>query len=167
MKQIDILGANRHETFTRTRVGCRGVVLTGEGTLLLAREERTDWWLIPGGGLEEGETLRQCCAREVLEETGYVVEPVRRFLILNEYYEEYRYVSHYFECRILGRGEQRLTPAEEQRGLVPRFLPVEEYLSIVSRHQDWAAVSEEKRGSYLREYTALTEFLNSTGPRRQ
>ena len=42
-------------------------------------------------------------------------------------------------------------------------LPVEEYLAIVSRHQDWAPVSEEKRGAYLRDYTALSEFLRQGG----
>ena len=163
MKRIDILGANRFETFTKTRVGSRGFVLSDGGEILLAREEKTDWWLLPGGGLEAGETPEACCAREVLEETGLAVEPVRQFLILHEYYEEYRYVSHYFECRVTGRGEQRLTPAEAERGLVPRWLPVEEYLAIVSRHQDWAPVSEEKRGAYLRDYTALSEFLRQGG----
>ena len=31
---------------------------------------------------------------------------------------------------------------------------------IFSRHQEYADVNEEKRGSYLREYTALQEYIN-------
>ena len=53
----------------------------------------------------------------------------------------------------------RLTDAEKRRGAHPEWLPLAEAVEIFSRHQDWAAVSEEKRGSYLREYTALTEYL--------
>ena len=74
MKEIDILGANRFETFSKTRVGCRGVVIQ-DGKLLVSREEVSDYWMLPGGGLEENETPAECCVREILEETGYIVEP--------------------------------------------------------------------------------------------
>lgn len=160
MKEIDILGDNRHETYTRTRVGCRGVVIE-KGKLLVSREEISDYWMLPGGGLEEGETLAQCCAREILEETGYVVEPVEQYLTLNEYYEDCRYVSHFFLCRLTGTGEQSLTEAERARGLVPRWVDVSFFLDVVSRHQEHAATNEEKRGAYLREYTAITEYLST------
>ena len=33
--------------------------------------------------------------------------------------------------------------------------------NIVSKHQKYAATNEEKRGAYLREYTAITEYLNT------
>ena len=159
MKEIDILGANRFETVSKTRVGCRGIVLQ-DGKLLVSREEISDYWMLPGGGLEKGETLPECCAREILEETGYLVEPMEEFLILNEYYEEYRYVSHFFICRVIGEGEQRLTAAERMRGLVPRWVDVQAFVDIVARHQEYAAANEEKRGAYLREYTAITAYLN-------
>ncbi|HFU7088965.1 TPA: NUDIX hydrolase [Bacillus cereus] len=35
-------------------------------------------WSIPSGGLEKGETLEECCIREVWEETGYNVEVVSK-----------------------------------------------------------------------------------------
>ena len=95
MKEMDILGVNRFETYSKTRIGCRGIVIQ-DGKLLVSREEISDYWMLPGGGLENGETLSECCAREVLEETGYLVEPIEEFLVMNEYYEEYRYISHFF-----------------------------------------------------------------------
>lgn len=77
------------------------------------------YYLIPGGGLESGETPEECCAREVREETGYIVKPVFHFLTVNEYYEEYKFISHYFLCDIIGESEQNLTANEIKRGLIP------------------------------------------------
>ena len=54
-----------------------------------------------------------------------------------------------------------LTGEEARRGLEPRWLPLEEAVNIFSRHQAYAAVSEEQRGAYLREYTALREYLTA------
>lgn len=53
-----------------------------------------------------------------------------------------------------------LTDAERRRGARPEWIPLKEAAEIFSRHQSYAAVSEEKRGAYLREYTALTEYLS-------
>ena len=158
MKEIEILGANRFEAFTKTRAGSRAVIVR-DGRMLLTHESVSGWWLVPGGGLEEGETPEECCVREVEEETGFIVRPLRRFLTLYEYYEEYRYISDYFICEVAGVGRMRLTKAEKRRGTGPQWLPLQEAVAIFSRHQSWAGVSEEKRGAYLREYTALLEYL--------
>ena len=158
MKEIDILGANRFETYSKTRIGCRGIVIQ-DGKLLVSREEISDYWMLPGGGLEEGETLAQCCAREILEETGYVVEPVEQYLTLNEYYEECRYISHFFVCRMIGMGEQSLTETERSRGLVPRWVDVSFFVGVVSEHERYSETNKDKQGAYLREYTAITEYL--------
>ena len=160
MKEIEILGANRFETFTKTRTGCRAVILR-EGKILLSHETGTGWWLVPGGGLEQGETPEECCIREVEEETGLLVKPLRQFLTLYEYYEEYRYISHYFICEITGQGQMHLTENEAARGLEPAWLPLSEAIELFSKHQSYADTNEEKRGSYQREYTALTEFLQA------
>ena len=158
MKKIEILGANRFETFSKTRSGSRAIIINN-GEILLSHETKSDWWLIPGGGFEEKESPEECCVREVEEETGYIVLPVRKFLILYEYYEEYCYISHYFICKVTSHGQINLTEAEKEHGLEPQWIPLHEAMDMYSHHQDYADISEEKRGSYLREYTALQEYI--------
>lgn len=160
MKKIEILGENRFETYTITMAGSRAIIIR-DGKILLTHETKSGWWLFPGGGMEDGETPEECCIRETEEETGMIVRPLRRFLTLYEYYEEYRYVSCYFVCEVTGSRHMRLTDAEISRGVEPQWFPLQEAVDIFSRHQPYAAVSEEKRGSYLREHTALQEYLKT------
>ena len=140
MNEIEILGANRLEPFTRTREASRAVVVR-DGLILLSHETVTGWVLVPGGGL---------CLNKVEETYAEIIA---------EYYEEYRYISYYFVCESTGSGQMRLTEAEKLRGLEPQWIPIRTAIDLFSRHQSYAEESEEKRGSYLREYTALQEYL--------
>ncbi len=158
MTSKNIFGRNRFWPYTRTREGARGVVVRG-GLLLAAYERNTDWLLLPGGSMEPGEVPAACAVREIREETGFLTEPRGEFLTLSEYYGEFRYISHYFVCEITGETAPSLTPGEEARGLVPRWIPVREAYAAFSRHADFDGVWEEKRGAYLREFTAMSVWL--------
>lgn len=61
------------------------VALVQEDALLLVRHQKRDrsYWLLPGGGLEFGESLQEAAHREVLEETGIQVQ-VEGFLLVAE-----------------------------------------------------------------------------------
>ena len=50
-----------------------GVVVERNGALILVRHEkpgRAPYWVLPGGRLEPDETIPECAAREIMEETG-------------------------------------------------------------------------------------------------
>ena len=63
MKTIDIVGDNYFGRWDKTRTACRGIILK-DRLLLLSYETVTGQWMLPGGGLEEGEDERACCVRE-------------------------------------------------------------------------------------------------------
>jgi 8-oxo-dGTP diphosphatase len=68
------------ERAIRIRVG---VLIWRDGEVLLVRHEKgaRSYWLVPGGGVDAGETMAAAGAREVLEETGYDVEIGRLLLV--------------------------------------------------------------------------------------
>ncbi len=48
----------------------RSVVMDGKGRILLIRRKDTGEWAFPAGAVELGESILDCCRREVREETG-------------------------------------------------------------------------------------------------
>lgn len=60
---------------------CDGVLIEHGKILLIKRGKRPELgkWAIPGGLIKEDETAEECLRREMLEETGLSVEPIRFF----------------------------------------------------------------------------------------
>ena len=163
MKNIEISGTNRLDQVHHTRTGCRGIVIR-DGKILLSAMRMPvrpdeDFFLIPGGGQEEGESLEDCCCREVLEETGFKVQVKEQYLTIAEYYEDVCYIDHYFICEIIEQGRNALTEDEQRYHLVAKWVDLTEAILVFSRHQEYAATDEGWRGAYLREYTALKEYI--------
>ena len=94
----------------RPVVGVGAVVVEGNRALLIRRgnEPLKGEWSIPGGAVELGETLEVAIAREVLEETGLVVDvgPMIDVFDRIRFDPEGRTLYHYvlvdFVCRPVG-----------------------------------------------------------------
>lgn len=53
---------------------CSGGIIHEDEKLLILKPTYRDYWLLPGGHVETGESPLQACAREVQEETGLSLE---------------------------------------------------------------------------------------------
>ena len=153
---------NMHFESTRAltknkRVASRCILLKNE-KVLLSYEENTDQWMIPGGGLEGNESLQDCCAREVVEETGIVVAPNKLFLTINEYFDDLMYINHYFTADYVRETERKLTDEENKNGLVPKWVELNEAIDIFSKYADYEQANPMKCGLYRREHAALSYF---------
>jgi len=60
--------------FTRPIHQTATVFVVNEGKVLLLKQERSKFWLLPGGHVENNELPHEAAVREVLEETGLQVE---------------------------------------------------------------------------------------------
>jgi len=159
MEIIDIYGENYSSPYTKMREACRGIVIK-DGRILLTYEVNTDQWFIPGGGLEDCESTQECCVRELAEETGCVVKVNKQYLTINEHYDEWLFVSHYYICDYVGDTERTLTEREIEEGLEPRWISLEEAIEIFSKYRDYATDENKmKSGAYYREYKALLSYM--------
>jgi len=109
------------------RIGV-GAVVIQEGRVLLVKRghpPQNGEWSIPGGLLEIGETMRQAAAREALEETGLVVEPLEWLGAFDRILRDpankirYHYVLIDFLCRQVGGELSAASDAAEVRWFTP------------------------------------------------
>ncbi len=69
--------------YATPKVDVRAVVPRG-GKILFVRESADGLWSLPGGWADIGSTPSEMVAREVLEETGYVVRPEKLLAVLDK-----------------------------------------------------------------------------------
>ncbi len=112
----------------RSRIGPRKTILAYTSALVrddrgrVLMQQRADFktmWGLPGGILELGESFTECAKREVCEETGYEVEPIRlvglytspEFDVRYPNGDEAQQFTVALECRIVG-GHAQIDPGE-------------------------------------------------------
>jgi mutator protein MutT len=98
----------------RPLVGVGAIIFQRDRILMAQRGKQplAGWWSLPGGALETGESLHDAVCREVLEETGLEIRPVKLFEVFERIIRdpagapEYHYVLIDYLCRVTG-GELR------------------------------------------------------------
>lgn len=87
--------------------GAAGVCVNEKNEVLLVLQGvpgEDKKWTVPAGGVEEGETLEQCCAREFFEETGLTVHVGEKLNVRAGEYEDsaVSFEVTYFKVEVMG-----------------------------------------------------------------
>ena len=126
--------------------GVRVIVLDEDNRILMVKQEHPERtvWMVPGGGIEEGENSAQAAAREVLEETGLEVEILGLIWHVEEVSDRGQRFVNFFKARVAG-GELKL-------GEDPEFSEDEQVLAQVRfMSRDEVAGLENLYPEFLRE----------------
>ena len=90
--------------------------------VLLIKRRDIPVWVLPGGGIEPGESAEQAIVREIQEESGYTVKIQRKiaeYLPVNAFTQ----FTHFFECAILSSGAFSENETKEMRFFPLNDLP--------------------------------------------
>jgi ADP-ribose pyrophosphatase YjhB (NUDIX family) len=98
----------KRKSLVTTRIS---VLIVENDKILLVKHRKGDreYWVLPGGRLEYGETFVECARREMQEETGLEIEP-EKFLYLSEAIApdlSRHIVNVYLKAKVIG-GTMRL-----------------------------------------------------------
>jgi ADP-ribose pyrophosphatase YjhB (NUDIX family) len=148
-----------------TREVVRGIIMKGD-QILLMYSEKDRMYGTPGGAITLGESKLDALHRELLEEIGATQVRIIEHLGSTEEIREsrssfgqvIRIVSDYYHVDVLRSTEGRLEEHEEDMGLVPTWMGIDEAIAANE------SVLQGRRGHKLCFYdtqTALLQYVRS------
>lgn len=110
-----------------------GVIFSeDESSLLLIKRRDVPVWVLPGGGIDPGESPEKAVCREVEEETGFVVA-IKRQIAVYTPINRLSAKTYLYECKIVGGFPKKTDETQDIN-----FFPVERLpKSFFIVHQDW------------------------------
>ena len=85
------------------RMAARGIVIRGDGKIAVFNKSNKNEYKLPGGGMENDENPEETFKREVLEETGCIIEIIDNLGITEEYkcQSNFKQISTVFVGKVL------------------------------------------------------------------
>ncbi|KAA1156827.1 NUDIX domain-containing protein [Pseudoalteromonas fuliginea] len=166
MQQLKTLihsGININEGTIFTRLTARAIV-TKNNKILLMYTNRYEDYSLPGGGVDDGESIEQGLIRELSEETGaQKISVVKAFGLYEEYRPWYKedfdiihIKSYCYVCNIADElGKTQLEHYEQQNGMTAKWVNISDAIA----HNERTLANSEKQGlSILRETYLLKKI---------
>ncbi len=116
----------------KPRTAARAVIKNGNKVALL-HVTKDNYYKLPGGGVDEGETIIDALHREILEEVGSKVKVNSEIGEILEHRSHHQLVqtSHCFSAELLEEGKPNFTEKELSLGFEVVWVKPEEALSLV------------------------------------
>lgn len=119
----------------RMRYGARGIVIRNDGKIAIFNKSNKNEYKLPGGGIEGDEEPKSAFKREVLEETGCIVEIVDELGTTEEYKnkESFKQISYIFVGKVKEDTKKlNITKKEKDEGAVLMWETPERALELIT-----------------------------------
>ena len=119
------------------RPSVRGIIIK-DGKIAMMHSLKYDYYKLPGGGIEEGEELRDTLVREVKEESGLVVkkETIKEFGYVRRiekgmFEDIFMQENYYFLCDVEDEvSSQELDDYEAEEGFTLEFVTPDHAINV-------------------------------------
>jgi 8-oxo-dGTP diphosphatase len=118
------------------RKAARAVVFDEDGNIGLLHVGRSDYYKLPGGGVEEGENTKRACERECEEEIGCDITIGEEIGLIEEYRkaEKLRQESFCYLAKVVGdKREPNFTKSEVRSKFKPVWVNPHQAIKLIER----------------------------------
>lgn len=119
------------------RKAARAVLLNEAGQVAMMYVGKDDYYKLPGGGLENEETIQAALRREIYEEVGAKLQIIQEIGVVMEYREDFEQlqISYNYLCKTKGElAAPQLTANELNHGFRLVWMNLEEGIQAVSSY---------------------------------
>lgn len=113
----------------------RAIIQDKEKVLLLY-SRAGNFYMLPGGRIEENESPEACVVRELLEETGYHIKVVKESVMIQEHYSSSNWNTHFFLCQLSNGQKEAVAWTSEEEALDIKELWLDPYdaITLLDQH---------------------------------
>lgn len=122
-----------------TRTAARGIVLRDDGKIAIFNKVNKNEFKLPGGGIENDEPPEETFKREVLEETGCLVNIIEKIGTTEEYKNQtnFKQISYVFLGKVIEDTKQlHITDKEKDEGAVLLWETPQRALELITNCYD-------------------------------
>lgn len=146
----------------KPRLTARAVLRRSDGLYAVMYVGKYGIYILPGGGVDEGESIEDALRREIAEETGCGCKTIRALGVVSENraHADYTQLSYYYAVETDGpETALQLTEAEMENGSELQWHTLETLLHLIGD-----PVHEVKQRKYLqaRDMAALKEYMQNS-----
>ena len=132
------------------RVSARAIIIENGNVLTMFRRKikegnKTEYYVIPGGGQDQGETLEETVVRELKEELNVDIQILG--YVGSQEYQDTR--SHFFHCKIVkGKptlGGEELERMTQENYYEPRFVLAKDAEALQVAGYEFVALAQKKQ----------------------
>ncbi len=158
LTDADVLGTSGLSA-AKPRITARAIIMSPDNRCVLMHAAKYGIHTLPGGGVEEGETIEEALLREIAEETGCTIdfyEPLG-YVEENRFHADYTQISYYYIVHTLDETlHPHLTALETANGTSAMWCTPDEAYERIA-----APVFERPQGKFLqaRDVAAMEAYF--------
>lgn len=143
------------------RKSARAILINEHGQIAVQHLKNHYFYKLPGGGVDEGETVEEALRREVLEEVGCACAITKEIGVVIEYREKYNllHISYGFVALVTGEiNEPQFEAAEIAAGQTNIWVTPTEALALIKN-----ATPDKYESKFIipREIAFLEEYIQT------
>ena len=119
------------------RVAVKILVFDNENKIaLIGRSNK--YFLLPGGGVEAGESLEEACRREIKEEVGCEIEEIKEIGVTEEFRAKImcQQETHFFTAKLVSEKGLPESKQEDEQGLEIIWLDLDEAIELLEEEKE-------------------------------
>ncbi len=154
---------SREVLYWKVRDAARAIVIDPKTNQIgLLHVTKRKYHTLPGGGLNDGESVLEGVQREVLEEIGCKIKVLNKYAKVIEHrtHTELKSRSHYFITELLEKVETKPTEEEIESGSIPVWVTLNEAIKTIKKESK-ETKDYEYKFMFARDIMVLEEYKKS------